>query len=98
MTINANPSPYPPRSASEAANTSGPATAPTWSSASWIPKPQPLPTCCAAWERIVSFEGDRIAFPNLSRRRSMTATCQDPAKTRRGIAPISRYPAIVKAQ
>ena len=48
------------------ATTSGPVSAPIWSSASWTAKPRPRPVAAAAKESSVSLAGLRTALPTRS--------------------------------
>ncbi len=81
-----NPAVYPPVKTRAATMTSGPMTAPAWSSALWTPNPHPLPTAAVAWERIVSRAGVLMAFPIRSNMMRKAATSQRPAKARSGMA------------
>jgi hypothetical protein len=66
----------------------GPTSAPTWSSASWSPKPQPRPISVDAWATMALAAGLRIALPTRSRTISRPATCQLPASASAGTAAI----------
>jgi hypothetical protein len=63
--------PVAPVAATAPATSSGPATAPAWSMASWTAKPLPRPTAAAAWEIMTSLAGLRMALPARSGSRAM---------------------------
>jgi hypothetical protein len=64
------------------ATTSGPAKAPTWSSALCTPNPRPRPTATATCARSADFDGDRIALPSRSRRIIVAANTRPAAPSR----------------
>ena len=66
------------------ATTSGPANAPTWSSALCTPKPRPRPTGVAIPASSADLEGERIALPVRSASTSTIAT-PSPAAPRNGV-------------
>ena len=73
-----------PVAASRPATSSGPAMAPSWSSALWTAKPRPRPTPAAAWARRAVFAGLRTALPVRSARIRTHATTR-PAPARNGV-------------
>lgn len=69
---------------------SGPNSAPNWSSASCTPNAHPYPMFLAAWESIASRGGLRMPFPIRSAMISTAATCQLPASASSGTTDICR--------
>ena len=93
-----------PAAAMTAATRSGPATAPTWSSAWCTPKPRPSPTAAAACASSAVLAGLRTAFPTRSPRMRTQATAS-PAPARNGVIAragtqiaVMAYPAKVSVQ
>ena len=70
-----------PVRAATAATSSGPAKAPTWSSALCTANPRPRPTALAAWASSVDFDGLRTALPVRSARTSAQASTRPAAPT-----------------
>ena len=73
-----------PVAAMTPATSSGPAKAPTWSSALCTPKPRPRPTADATWARSADFDGLRTALPERSRRMRTEASTR-PAPPTNGV-------------
>src|SRR4051812_41207538 len=73
-----------PVSPTTAATSSGPANAPTWSSALCTPNPRPRPTGPAAYARRVDLAGLRTALPVRSASTSTQPTTS-PAAPRKGV-------------
>lgn len=75
----ASAGPYsPPVSASIPATTSGPSSAPIWSSASCTANPRPRPVTAVACESSVSLAGERTALPTRSAMTSAAAAHSTP--------------------
>jgi hypothetical protein len=75
---------------STSATSSGPATDPAWSMASWIPYPRPCPTSEEAKESMASRGGFLRPLPARSAMKSRAATSQRPARARAAAAGVVR--------